>query len=161
MENSVITDGSTRRQFLGTMAGVGLAVGVAGCSGDSGETATVELVNLTASVGDDEQQLFSDEEATIDPLAPFPVVGDLAIDPAPLYRDFPDEASYLRESEANPEPELQQELETALMVYFLGILDSARLATSTKVSVKVSDILSLLRRTIEQALGVSLPRRDS
>lgn len=55
----------------------------------------------------------------------------------------------------------QQELETALMVYFLGILDSARLATSTKVSVKVSDILSLLRRTIEQALGVSLPRRDS
>ena len=52
------------------------------------------------------------EEATIDPLAPFPVVGDLAIDPAPLYRDFPDEASYLRESEANPEAELPQELET-------------------------------------------------
>ena len=52
------------------------------------------------------------EEATIDPLAPFPVVGDLAIDPAPLYRDFPDEASYLRESEANAEAELPQELET-------------------------------------------------
>jgi succinate dehydrogenase/fumarate reductase iron-sulfur protein len=51
------------------------------------------------------------EEATIDPLSPFPVVGDLAIDPAPLYRDFPDEASYLRESEANPDAELPRELE--------------------------------------------------
>ncbi|MFW5737376.1 MAG: succinate dehydrogenase/fumarate reductase iron-sulfur subunit [Spirochaetota bacterium] len=51
-------------------------------------------------------------EATIDPLTPFPVVGDLAIDPAPIYRDFPDEASYLRESGANPEAELPQELET-------------------------------------------------
>lgn len=51
------------------------------------------------------------------------------------------------------------ELETALMVYFLGILDSARLATSTKVDVTVSDVISLLRRTIEQALGVKLPKR--
>lgn len=50
------------------------------------------------------------EEATIDPLSPFPVLGDLAIDPAPLYRDFPDEASYLRESEVNTESEVPEEL---------------------------------------------------
>ena len=45
------------------------------------------------------------------PLSPFPVVGDLAIDPAPLYRDFPREASYLRPSEANPSAEVPEEID--------------------------------------------------
>ena len=45
------------------------------------------------------------------PLSPFPVIGDLAIDPAPLYKDFPREASYLRPSEANPESQAPPEIE--------------------------------------------------
>ena len=51
-----------------------------------------------------------DGPVTVEPLTPFPVRGDLAIDPAPLYADFPDEASYLRESEANPEAEVPPEV---------------------------------------------------
>lgn len=45
------------------------------------------------------------------PLSPFPVIGDLAIDPAPLYRDFPPDASYLRPSEVNPDAEIPEEIE--------------------------------------------------
>jgi succinate dehydrogenase/fumarate reductase iron-sulfur protein len=45
------------------------------------------------------------------PLSPFPVIGDLAIDPAPLYRDFPTDASYLRPSEANPEAQVPEEID--------------------------------------------------
>jgi succinate dehydrogenase / fumarate reductase iron-sulfur subunit len=39
------------------------------------------------------------------------VIGDLAIDPAPLYKDFPREASYLRPSEANPDAQAPPEIE--------------------------------------------------
>jgi succinate dehydrogenase / fumarate reductase iron-sulfur subunit len=46
----------------------------------------------------------------LQPLTPFPLIGDLAIDPAPLYAEFPRDASILRPSEAqpnaNPPPEL-------------------------------------------------------
>jgi succinate dehydrogenase/fumarate reductase iron-sulfur protein len=45
------------------------------------------------------------------PLSPFPVIGDLAIDAAPLYRDFPEEASYLRPSEVNPEAHVPEEID--------------------------------------------------
>lgn len=50
------------------------------------------------------------EEVTLEPLAPFPVIGDLAIDPRPLYADFPDEASYLRESDVNGDAEVPEEI---------------------------------------------------
>ena len=39
----------------------------------------------------------------LEPLTPFRVIGDLAIDPTELYRDFPREATYLRPSDANPD----------------------------------------------------------
>jgi len=50
-------------------------------------------------------------ESTVDPLAPFPVIGDLAVDAEPLYRDFPREASYLRESEVNRDAERPPEVD--------------------------------------------------
>jgi len=37
------------------------------------------------------------------PLAPYPVIGDLAVDPAPLYAEFPRDASNLRPSESHPD----------------------------------------------------------
>jgi succinate dehydrogenase iron-sulfur subunit len=37
------------------------------------------------------------------PLTPYPVIGDLAVDPAPLYTEFPSDASILRPSETQPE----------------------------------------------------------
>lgn len=43
------------------------------------------------------------EVVDISPLTPYPVLGDLAVDPTPLYDDFPEHASYLRPSEARPE----------------------------------------------------------
>jgi len=46
----------------------------------------------------------------VEPLAPFPVVGDLAVDPAPLYQDFPQDAGYLRPSEAHPDADVPDEI---------------------------------------------------
>ena len=43
------------------------------------------------------------EEISLGPLAPFPVLADLAIDPTPLYEDFPEERTYTRPSEIHPE----------------------------------------------------------
>ncbi len=50
------------------------------------------------------------------------------------------------------------ELETSIMVYFVGILDSARIAETTKIDITVDDIIQLLRTTIERSLNVTLPR---
>lgn len=44
-----------------------------------------------------------EDEITLEPLSPFPVLGDLAVDPTPLYADFPRDADYLRPSEAQKE----------------------------------------------------------
>ncbi len=57
--------------------------------------------------------LLADFEGPVElrPLTPFPVIGDLAVDPTPLYRDFPEDASYLRPSEANPDAEAPPEIE--------------------------------------------------
>ncbi|MFW6293784.1 MAG: 2Fe-2S iron-sulfur cluster-binding protein, partial [Spirochaetota bacterium] len=52
------------------------------------------------------------DDATVDPLGPFPLIGDLAVDPTALFRDFPDEAGYLRESEANQDAETPPEAGT-------------------------------------------------
>ena len=53
-----------------------------------------------------------DDSATVEPLAPFPVVGDLAVDPAPLYEHFPADAGYLRASDAEPAAIAPPEVET-------------------------------------------------
>ena len=53
-----------------------------------------------------------DDHATVEPLAPFPVVGDLAIDPAPLYEHFPSDAGYLRASETERAAIAPPEVET-------------------------------------------------
>ena len=47
-------------------------------------------------------RITSDEPLDLDPLAPFPLIGDLAVDATPLYADFPADASYLRDSDARP-----------------------------------------------------------
>ena len=52
-----------------------------------------------------------EDEALVEPLAPFPVIGDLAIDPAPLYEEFPADATYLRKSEVNPDAEIPEEID--------------------------------------------------
>ncbi len=44
-----------------------------------------------------------EQPVEVRPLTPYPVIGDLAIDPAPLYSEFPDDASILRPSEAQPD----------------------------------------------------------
>ncbi len=42
-------------------------------------------------------------DVRLDPLSPFDVIGDLAVDPGALFSDFPQDATYLRESDANPD----------------------------------------------------------
>lgn len=44
-----------------------------------------------------------EQPVEVRPLAPYPVIGDLAVDPAPLYSEFPDDASILRPSDAQPD----------------------------------------------------------
>lgn len=50
------------------------------------------------------------QETRVEPLDPFDRLGDLAVNAAELYRDFPRDAGYLRESEANPDTEVPQEI---------------------------------------------------
>ena len=52
-----------------------------------------------------------DEEPTVGPLAGFPVIADLAVDPTPLYRGFPRDASYLRDSDVNREAVPPEEID--------------------------------------------------
>ena len=52
----------------------------------------------------------------------------------------------------------EKQLEAAMMVYFLGVLDSARIATSTMIDVTVKDVVAFVRHTVEEALGVNLPQ---
>lgn len=53
-----------------------------------------------------------DDTVRLEPLSPFSVVGDLAIDPTYLYRDFPRDATYLRASDAHPDSVPPQEIDT-------------------------------------------------
>ena len=50
----------------------------------------------------------------------------------------------------------RRQLEAGLMVYFLGILNAARIARSSSVGVTIADIMGFTRITIEQSLGVEL-----
>ena len=47
----------------------------------------------------------------IEPLSPFSLVADLAVDPHTLWERFPDEAGYLRPSEAHPDAAVPEEIE--------------------------------------------------
>jgi succinate dehydrogenase / fumarate reductase iron-sulfur subunit len=51
------------------------------------------------------------ETVTVRPLPQFPHVGDLAVDPAGLFDDFPAEADYRRPSEFNPDARVPEEIE--------------------------------------------------
>lgn len=51
-----------------------------------------------------------EDEVVLEPLSPFAVVGDLAVDPTSLYGDFPRGASYLRSSDANRDAEPPKEI---------------------------------------------------
>jgi AcrR family transcriptional regulator len=48
----------------------------------------------------------------------------------------------------------RRQLETALMVYFLGIMDAARISRSASVGVTVADILDFTRMSVNQSLGI-------
>jgi AcrR family transcriptional regulator len=50
-----------------------------------------------------------------------------------------------------------RDMEAALMVYFLGVLDAVRISQVSNLGVTSADVLSFLRRTIQNGLGVSLP----
>lgn len=49
-----------------------------------------------------------------------------------------------------------KQAESALIVYFLGILDAVRLSKSTQIQLSSTDILEFLRLTIRNALGVRI-----
>lgn len=48
----------------------------------------------------------------------------------------------------------QREFEAALMVYFLGVLHSARISRTANLSVTIEDITNFLRSSIEHALEI-------
>lgn len=48
------------------------------------------------------------------------------------------------------------DLQVALMVYFLGVLDAVRISRSASIGVTSRDVLAFLRRTIQNGLGVDL-----
>jgi AcrR family transcriptional regulator len=48
------------------------------------------------------------------------------------------------------------DMEAALMVYFLGTLDAVRIAKRASLRIKPEDVLSFLRLTIRNGLGVSV-----
>ncbi|HUX13938.1 MAG TPA: TetR/AcrR family transcriptional regulator [Spirochaetia bacterium] len=50
----------------------------------------------------------------------------------------------------------RRQLETALMVYFLGIMDAARISRSASVGITVPDLLDFVRISVHRSLGVPL-----
>ncbi len=48
------------------------------------------------------------------------------------------------------------DMEAALMVYFLGVLDAVRICQATSLGVTSADVLSFLRKTIQNGLGVAV-----
>ncbi len=57
-------------------------------------------------------------------------------------------------------PLTRKQLETALMIYFLGIMDAARISRSASVGVTVADILDFTRMSVNQSLGIAPQRSD-
>jgi succinate dehydrogenase / fumarate reductase iron-sulfur subunit len=53
-----------------------------------------------------------DEPVHLRPLSPYPVIGDLAVDPRELYKGFPADVSILRPSETSPEAVPPAEIES-------------------------------------------------
>jgi len=53
-------------------------------------------------------------------------------------------------------PVNRQMMDTALIVYFLGVLNAARLTRSTSVGIKISDIIAFTKTSIEASLGIKL-----
>jgi len=47
-------------------------------------------------------------------------------------------------------------MDTALVVYFLGIMAAVRVSRSSDIGIKVNDILKFIRFTVKQALGIDL-----
>jgi AcrR family transcriptional regulator len=50
----------------------------------------------------------------------------------------------------------KKDMETALIVYFLGILHAARLAKSTDISITLEDIMRFVKTTIKEAMDVNI-----
>lgn len=59
--------------------------------------------------------------------------------------------------EARPKAGLDRKtMEAGLAVYFLGILDTVRLARTTPIGIRVQDVTRFVRLAIETALGIRL-----
>lgn len=67
-------------------------------------TSVVELLEAAEAAG-------RDATIVVEPLPTMKHIADLAVDPAPLFRDFPRAAGYLRESEFNRGSEVPREIE--------------------------------------------------
>jgi AcrR family transcriptional regulator len=50
----------------------------------------------------------------------------------------------------------QKDMETALIVYFLGLLHTARLAKSTPINITLEDIIRFVKITIKNAMNVDI-----
>jgi AcrR family transcriptional regulator len=50
----------------------------------------------------------------------------------------------------------KKSLETGLAVYFLGILNTVRIAKSSSIGIKVADVLDFIKLTTEYSLGIKL-----
>lgn len=52
----------------------------------------------------------------------------------------------------------RKELETALVVYFLGILNAARISRNAAVGITVEDLTKFIRETVRQSTGLDISR---
>lgn len=50
----------------------------------------------------------------------------------------------------------RKSLQTALAVYFLGILNTVKIAKSTSITIKTADVLNFVKQTTEYSLGIKL-----
>lgn len=50
----------------------------------------------------------------------------------------------------------KKDMETALIIYFLGILNTAKLARSSSISVNKEEIIHFLKNSVEQTMGISI-----
>jgi AcrR family transcriptional regulator len=50
----------------------------------------------------------------------------------------------------------RRDLEAALLVYFLGVMDAVRLSRVSSLSITTKDVLGVLRLTIRNALGIDV-----
>lgn len=61
----------------------------------------------------------------------------------------------ISESGNVPAPLTRKDMETALAIYFLGILSTAKLTRAASVGIRKDDIIRFLKNSISQTMGIS------